>query len=158
LQSGHRGLQTSIDPLVKSSLLKKDGLLIILTEESENDNTNGGSHVVATFISGAVSKPGYQSTTLYQHQSTLRLTLEGLGVKVLTRSCVKRAGHAGIAQHHAALVARGSRRSEVLRIEPKGPLACVPYSSDGEGMPALGQVPSKGQIGVRPGASSSQSS
>ena len=28
----------------------------------------------------AKSKPGYQSTTLYQHQSTLRLTLEALGI------------------------------------------------------------------------------
>jgi len=133
-------------------------LLIIVTEGSENDNTNGGSHVVATFISGAVSKPGYQSTTLYQHQSTLRLTLEGLGVKVLTRSCVKRAGHGGIVQHPAAVAARSSRRSEELRIEPKkGPLARVPYSPDGEGMRAPGQVPSEGQIGVRPGTSSSQS-
>jgi hypothetical protein len=26
---------------------------------------------------------GYQSTTLYQHESTLRLMLEGLGVKTL---------------------------------------------------------------------------
>jgi len=26
------------------------------------------------------AKPGYSSTTLYQHQSTLRLILKGLGV------------------------------------------------------------------------------
>jgi hypothetical protein len=37
----------------------------------------------AVFVSPAFSKPGYQSTTLYQHQSTLRLMLEGLGVITL---------------------------------------------------------------------------
>jgi len=31
-------------------------------------------------VSPTKSKRGYQSTTLYQHQSTLRLMLKGLGV------------------------------------------------------------------------------
>jgi hypothetical protein len=76
-------LQGNIDPLIKSPLFQKDGLLIIVFDESASDNTNGGGRVVAVLISGAVSKVGYQSTTLYQHQSTLRLTLEGLGVTTL---------------------------------------------------------------------------
>jgi hypothetical protein len=33
-------------------------------------------------VSPSKSKRAYQSTTLYQHQSTLRLTLKGLGVTV----------------------------------------------------------------------------
>jgi hypothetical protein len=31
-------------------------------------------------IVGPTIKQGYRSTTLYQHQNTLRLTLEGLGI------------------------------------------------------------------------------
>ena len=74
-------LQANIDPLIKSALFQKDGLLIITTDESEADNTNGGGRVVTVLVS-PFAKAGYQSTTLYQHQSTLRLMLGGLGVTV----------------------------------------------------------------------------
>jgi acid phosphatase len=73
-------LKTNIPPLLTSSPFKDDGLLIIVFDESENDNTNGGGRIAAVLISPKFSKPGYQSTTLYQHQSTLRLMLEGLGI------------------------------------------------------------------------------
>jgi phosphoesterase family protein/Ig-like domain-containing protein/immunoglobulin I-set domain protein len=76
-------LKTNIDPLVKNAAFQKDGLLIVVFDESGSDNTNGGGRVVCTLISPAFSKLGYQSTTIYQHQSLLRLTLEGLGVTVL---------------------------------------------------------------------------
>jgi Phosphoesterase family/Putative Ig domain/Abnormal spindle-like microcephaly-assoc'd, ASPM-SPD-2-Hydin/Immunoglobulin domain len=76
-------LKTNIDSLIKNSVFQKDGLLIIVFDESSNDNTNGGGRVVCTLISPAFSKLGYQSTTLYQHESVLRLTLEGLGVTLL---------------------------------------------------------------------------
>jgi acid phosphatase len=76
-------LKTNIDPLVKNAAFQKDGLLIVVFDESSNDNTNGGGRVVCALISPAFSKLGYQSTTIYQHQSLLRLTLEGLGVTVL---------------------------------------------------------------------------
>jgi hypothetical protein len=38
---------------------------------------------VAWVVVSAKAKRGYQSTTLYQHQSTLRLTLEALGITQL---------------------------------------------------------------------------
>jgi len=76
-------LERNIAPLLTSSPFKNDGLLIIVFDESSNDNTNGGGRVSAVFVSPAFSKPGYLSTTLYQHQSTLRLMLEGLGVQSL---------------------------------------------------------------------------
>ena len=75
-------LKTNIDPLIKSAQFQKDGLLVIAFDESGSDNTNGGGRVVAVIIS-PFSKPGYQSTTLYQEESVLRLMLEGLGIKVL---------------------------------------------------------------------------
>jgi acid phosphatase len=76
-------LKNNIDPLIKNSLFQKDGLLVIVFDESGNDNTNGGGRVVCALISPAFSKPGYQSSTLYQHESVLRLMLEGLGVTLL---------------------------------------------------------------------------
>jgi hypothetical protein len=75
-------LKTNIDPLVKSAQFQKDGLLVIVFDESGNDNTHGGGNVAAVIIS-PFAKTGYQSTTVYQHESVLRLMLEGLGVKTL---------------------------------------------------------------------------
>jgi len=72
-------LQTNIAPLIASPVFQQDGLLIIVFDESGGDNTNGGGRVVWVAVSPK-SKPRYQSTTLYQHQSTLRLILKGLGV------------------------------------------------------------------------------
>ena len=75
-------LKANIDPLIKSAEFQKDGLLIISFDESGNDTTHGGGRV-ATVIISPFSKPGYQSTTFYQHESVLRLMLEGLGVTTL---------------------------------------------------------------------------
>jgi len=72
-------LQANIDPLIKSATFQQDGLLIILFDESDSDHTNGGGRVVWVVVSPK-AKRGYQSTTFYQHQSTLRLTLKALGV------------------------------------------------------------------------------
>lgn len=83
LSTADNWLKNNIDPLIKNSVFQKDGLLIVVFDESSNDNTNGGGRVVCALISPAFSKLGYQSTTIYQHQSLLRLTLEGLGVTVL---------------------------------------------------------------------------
>jgi acid phosphatase len=79
LQLADAWLQQTIGPLISSSTLQKDGLLIIVFDESDTtDTTNGGGHVAA-FVISPKAKQGFQSTTLYQHQSTLRLILQGLG-------------------------------------------------------------------------------
>jgi phosphatidylinositol-3-phosphatase len=83
LATADNWLQANIAPLLTSAPFKDDGLLIIVFDESQNDNTNGGGRVASVLISPAFSKQGYQSTTLYQHESALRLMLEGLGVKSL---------------------------------------------------------------------------
>ena len=75
-------LQTNIDPLLQSATFRQDGLLIIVFDESSGDDTNGGGRVVWIAV-GPKVKSGYQSVTPYQHQSTLRLILEGLGVTEL---------------------------------------------------------------------------
>jgi hypothetical protein len=73
-------LKTNIAPLLTSTPFKDDGVLIVVFDESASDNTDGGGRIAAVFISPKFSKAGYQSTTFYQHESTLRLMLEGLGI------------------------------------------------------------------------------
>jgi acid phosphatase len=77
-------LQANIDPLVRSAFCQQNNCLLIITfDESFGDNTNGGGRVYWVAVSPTKSKRGYQSTTLYQHESTLRLMLKGLGVTTL---------------------------------------------------------------------------
>ena len=74
-------LQNNIDPLIKSSAFQQNGLLVITFDESfPTDTTNGGGHVAWVVVSPK-AKAAYQSITLYQHESTLRLMLEGLGIQ-----------------------------------------------------------------------------
>ena len=73
-------LSTRIAPLIANPVFQQDGLLIVVFDESgADDNTNGGGRIAWLAVSGK-AKSGYQSATLYQHQSTLRLMLEALGI------------------------------------------------------------------------------
>jgi hypothetical protein len=74
-------LKTNIAPLIASPTFQQDGLLIVVFNESGGDNTLGGGRIYWAAISPK-AKRGYQSTTTYQHPSTLRLILKGLGVTV----------------------------------------------------------------------------
>jgi acid phosphatase len=83
LSTADAWLKTNIDPLINSPVFQKDGLLIIVFDEGNDlDFTQGGGHVAAVIIS-PFGKPAYKSIALYQHQSVLRLMLEGLGVTKL---------------------------------------------------------------------------
>lgn len=80
LAAADQWLQTNIDPLIKSSAFQNNGLLIIVFDESETlDIRHGGGHVAAVLIGPRV-KSGFQSSTLFQHESTLRLILSTLGI------------------------------------------------------------------------------
>lgn len=81
LSAADAWLKDNIGPLLASSTFKNGGLLIITFDESANDNTRGGGRIAWVAISPEFSKPGYRSTTAYQHQNTLRLMLQALGVK-----------------------------------------------------------------------------
>ena len=72
-------LQTHIAPLIASTTFQANGLLIIVFDEADTDNTNGGGRIVWTAVSSK-AKAGYTSAVLYQHENTLRLTAEGLGL------------------------------------------------------------------------------
>lgn len=73
-------LKTNIAPLIKSTAFQDGGLLIIVFDESADDDTHGGGRVAWVAVSPEFSKAGYKSTTLYQHQNTLRLMMQGLGL------------------------------------------------------------------------------
>jgi uncharacterized protein YjdB len=81
LNTADSWLQQNIDPLVRSAFFQQNNCLLIITfDEAGGDNTNGGGRVYWVAVSPTKSKRGYVSTTQYQHQSTLRLMLKGLGV------------------------------------------------------------------------------
>jgi len=83
LSTADAWLKTNIDPLINSPQFQKDGLLIIVFDEADTlDFTAGGGHVIAIIVSPQ-AKRNYKSIAFYQHQSVLRLTLEGLGVTKL---------------------------------------------------------------------------
>ena len=81
LSTADAWLRANIAPLLASSAFRKDGLLVIVFDESfDIDVANGGGHVPMLVISPR-AKPGYQSTTFFQHQSTLRMLIEAAGAK-----------------------------------------------------------------------------
>jgi acid phosphatase len=73
-------LQANVAPLIANSAFQSSGLLIITFDESDQSDVAHGGGQVATLIISSKAKPGYQSTTVYQHQSTLRLILAGSGI------------------------------------------------------------------------------
>lgn len=79
LSTADAWLQANVAPLLASATFQKDGLLLIVFDESfDIDAAHGGGHVPMVVISPR-AKSGFQSTTFYQHQSTLRLLIEGTG-------------------------------------------------------------------------------
>jgi acid phosphatase len=72
-------LQTNIAPLISSPAFANGVLIITFDEGVIGDVANGGGQV-ATVLVGAHVKQGFRSVTFYQHQSTLRLVLDLLGV------------------------------------------------------------------------------
>jgi hypothetical protein len=76
-------LQQNIAPLISSPQFQGDGLLIITFDEANNsDSTHGGGHIV-TIVVSPKAKHQFQSQTLFQHESILRLVLSSLGVSSL---------------------------------------------------------------------------
>jgi phosphatidylinositol-3-phosphatase len=82
LAAADQWLSHHIGPLLASTPFQNSLLIIVFDEAEDLDLQNGGGHVAAVLIGPSV-KAGYQSTTFYQHDSTLRLMMEGLGVKDL---------------------------------------------------------------------------
>ena len=72
-------LKNNIDPIIKSPKFGNSVLLITFDEAQTTDFTNGGGQVMTVLV-GPHVKPVFRSTTMYQHQSLLKLILELLQV------------------------------------------------------------------------------
>ncbi|MGC2696994.1 MAG: alkaline phosphatase family protein [Candidatus Angelobacter sp.] len=72
-------LKNNIDPLIKSPALANSVFIIVFDESLDVDVLNGGGKVAWVMV-GSHVKSGFKSTTLYQHQSTLRLVMDLLRV------------------------------------------------------------------------------
>jgi hypothetical protein len=79
LAAADNWLKNNIDPLIKSPALTNSVFIIVFDESLDVDLVNGGGKV-AMVMAGSHVKAGFKSTTLYQHQSTLRLVLDLLQV------------------------------------------------------------------------------
>ena len=85
LAAADQWLSNNIQPLLSSTAFQNSLLIIVFDEAEDTDITHGGGHVPAILVS-PLAKQGYQSTTLYQHESVLRLMMEGLSVPDLPGS------------------------------------------------------------------------
>ncbi|HEX4605748.1 MAG TPA: alkaline phosphatase family protein [Candidatus Angelobacter sp.] len=72
-------LKNNIDPLIKSPKFGNSVLIITFDESVDTDITNGGGQVM-TVLLGPHVKTAFRSSTMYQHQSTLRTVLQLLRV------------------------------------------------------------------------------
>jgi phospholipase C len=79
LSAADSWLKSNIAALLSNAEFQKDGILIIVFDESfDSDTAHGGGHVAAIVVGPHVLK-GYRSTLLFQHQSTLRTVLDAVG-------------------------------------------------------------------------------
>jgi hypothetical protein len=72
-------VQKNVAPLISSPAFANSVLIYTWDESVVTDTENGGGHV-ATILIGDPVRKGYQSSTTYQHESTLKLTMQLLGV------------------------------------------------------------------------------
>jgi acid phosphatase len=75
-------LSQNIPSLLADSQFQQSGLLVLTTDESRDDNRNGGGQV-ATVLVGTGVKAGYSGTVMYDHRSLLGLSMTALGVTVI---------------------------------------------------------------------------
>ena len=97
LSTADTWLRRNIDPLVQSALFQRDGLLIITFDESGSDDTGGGGRVAWVVVSPRARR-GYQSTATYQHENTLRLTAQALGLTTFPGAADSASNMAGFFQ------------------------------------------------------------
>jgi hypothetical protein len=75
-------LSSNLPQLLTNPQFHQSGLLILTTDESRTDFTNGGGRV-ATVLVGTGVKVGFQGTATYDHRSLLSLSMTKLGVTTI---------------------------------------------------------------------------
>ena len=79
LAAADKWLQTNINPLINSPKFGNSVLIITFDESISTDVTDGGGQVMTVLV-GPHVKSAFRSSTMYQHQSLLRLILQLLQV------------------------------------------------------------------------------
>jgi len=82
LAAADHWLQTNLDPLINNPAMANSVFLITFDEALDSDTRAGGGQV-PLIVAGTHVKAGFQSMTMFQHQSTLRLILDLLRVSDL---------------------------------------------------------------------------
>jgi len=79
LVNADQWLSVNIGPLLGSTAFQNSLLIVVFDEGDLSDIQHFGGQVADVIVS-PLAKAGYKSSTFYEHASTLRLMLEGLGV------------------------------------------------------------------------------
>lgn len=80
LAAADQWLQQNLTPLLNNANFQSNGLLLIVFDEGNAlDFAHIGGHVPMVVVSSK-ARAGFQSTTIYEHESTLRLILQTMGV------------------------------------------------------------------------------
>jgi acid phosphatase len=85
-------LKKNIGPLIASALFKKNGILIIVFDEAETSDRQGGGGHVAALIIGPKVLSGHRSSVHYQHQNTLKTLMQALGLTSFPGAAAKASG------------------------------------------------------------------
>ncbi len=80
LQNIDAWIKNNIKPLINSSAFANSALIYTWDESDIKDTSNPNKRVATILVSPKV-RAGFQSTTKYQHQSVLKLSMQLLGVK-----------------------------------------------------------------------------
>lgn len=92
-------LKSNIAPLLTKAQFQNGGLLLILFDEADVvDIRHGGGHVALVAL-GPKVKVGAQSTTLYQHENTLRTICDALGISPCPGSAATVSSEGDLLQH-----------------------------------------------------------
>lgn len=79
LQQADQWLQANIAPVLSNPTFQKDGILMIVFDESYTTDTAWGGGHVAAVLAGPLVKKGFQTSTHYQHQNMLRTIMQAIG-------------------------------------------------------------------------------
>jgi acid phosphatase len=80
LSAADSWLKANIAPLIGSPTFQKDGILIVVFDESVGSDTQHGGGHVALVVIGPKVNAGTKSTKFYQHQNTLKTVMKALGL------------------------------------------------------------------------------
>jgi hypothetical protein len=72
-------LKDHIGAFLRSPEFRSSVVVIVFDESSVSDSAHGGGHVVTVVVSPYVKK-GVRVGSFFQHQSTLKLTLQAVGL------------------------------------------------------------------------------